>query len=206
MRVDLIYKLLFASLVFFTAKIVLLETDFHYPEDLGHIRHIYSVDNETNYRLLKILNIRDSIRQYIEKLISICKFDLLNSYTFRILNYRLFNSHHIFGLYQFRILHEHSDGSLFEPVKVFNEDLTPNKSSTLLSTRYLQALLYPISDAVRKSRRDPNFKMPQELTDVFKALCNYSFNKISNKNIIKHYIYVVPMDIPTTYIGSKNHG
>ena len=202
MRVEFIYKVLFTLLLFFTAKILFFETNY-YPENLGHIRHINTVEKEINYRLIKILNIRNSLRQCIENLLSICKFDLLNSHTFRILNYRLFNSHHIFGLYQYRILHELSDGSIVEPVKVFNEDLTPNQSSSLFSTRYLQALLYPVSDAVRASRKDPNFKMPRQLTDVFKALCDYSANKISGKNIAKHLIYVIPMDIPTTYIGSK---
>ena len=203
MRAELIYKLLFALLVLFTAKIIILDTDFSYPEDLGHIRHINSDEKEINYRFLKILNIRNSFRQYVEELLSFFKVNLINSHTFRILNYRLFNSHHIFGLYQYRILHELSDGSIIEPVKVFNEDLTANQSSSFLSTRYLQALLYPVSDAVRASRRDPNYKIPQQLTDVFKALCDYSFNKISNKNVTKHIIYVVPMDIPTRYIGSK---
>ena len=70
MRADLIYKLLFALLVLFTAKIIILDTDFSYPEDLGHIRHINSDEKEINYRFLKILNIRNSIRQYVEEFIT----------------------------------------------------------------------------------------------------------------------------------------
>ena len=179
----------------FTLKVLLLDNNYIYPENIAHIKH-----NSTEGKKNKIIQI---FKNYTYKVYNLSKLQYFNNYTFRILNYRLFNSQHIFGLYQYRIIHQLSDGTMIEPVKVFNEDLSSNQSASLFSTRYLQALLYTVSDAVRECRKNTSYQVSEKHSKVFENVCNYSSLKCSFKNIIKHFIYVVPMDVPTSYVGSE---
>ena len=197
MSSEFVYKILFLFIFIFLLKVLLLENDYQYPENIAHIKH-----NNINQKIYSN-NFVEYCKRTVNKIFRISKLDFLNALTFRILNYRLFNAHHIFGLYQYRIIHQLSDGTMIEPVKVFNEDLSSNQSATLFSTRYLQALLYSVSDAVRECRKNKSYQVSEKHSKVFEEVCNYSSLKCSLKNISKHFIYVVPMDVPTSYVGSE---
>lgn len=195
MSSNFIYKILFLIICLFLFKVLLLEINYTYPENIGHIIHQENKNHKTT--LFK------ELQNYGNSIFNYCKLQLLNNFTFRILNYRLFNAHHIFGLYQYRVIHQLPDGTMIEPLKVFNEDLSSNQSATLFSTRYLQALLYSVSDAVREHRKNLSYEVPLYLNKLFKVICNYSAQKCSFKRISKHFIYVIPMDVPNSYIGSN---
>lgn len=175
------------------AKVVLLDNTLFYPESLGHVKYKKLLIDKSKFR--KNIN-------YLQKKFNNSYFNIINKLTFRIVNYRLFNSYHIFGLYEYRIIHEYQDGNTVEALKIFNKDLSPSQSAEIFSTRYLQALLYPVSNAVRKKRRNPEEEIAQNYYKLFLTICKFSVKDIDTSELRKSYIYVIPMDIPTTFVGS----
>ena len=184
---------MFLSLLTLLLKVILIDNKFVYPESIGHVQYKNMLTNESKLR--KVCN-------YLQETFNRSYLKNINKFTFRILNFRLFNSYHIFGLYEYRIIHEYLDGSKVENLKIFNNDLSPAQSAEVFSTRYLQALLYPVSNAVRIKRRDPSEVINPDYYELFLSMCKFAVKDIDTSELKKSFIYVIPMDLPTSFVGS----
>ena len=196
-----IAKVLMTLMGILTLKVVFLDIGHYYPSEYGNIKQ-YEKDGS---RVVgKASDSLGKVRTIINEAFEHSGMDIFNRGTFRIVNFQLFNSHHIFGLYLYRIILFDEKGVEYEPFKVFNSDLSPGPfSKNIFSTRYPQALMYPIGDMVRTLCNKSEEKISEVHKDLLINLFNYCKKLSNTKTKIKYAeLKIIPMDVPTEFVSN----
>lgn len=128
-------------------------------------------------------------------------FDLINSRSFNILNDHLFTATHFAHISEFKVKVKMSDGSIKEPVVVFNDDKTAGPaSSSLLASRWIQAEMYRITKTGIRQMDSISHVVPYNTQRLLKYI--YGKATKNGNEVVSMHLYLTPLVMPKEFSPS----
>lgn len=129
----------------------------------------------------------------------------INNHTLRARRWTLFTRQHTLGIYEYRVIVRLETGE-YEPFRVFNPDKTPGPYSAGFVPRYLQALVYPVSDLAHRLTARPDYVPSEAELRPLKALVHFGLARMATQEagrVRDVVLRISPVLMPERYEGSS---